>query len=479
MKWQQAGFNIFLNMFGASQIPFAISQMGWVWGPIIFVLLVACSWWSGHVLVDCCIHSKTYTWKDLGTRAFGACGGHAVGWLQTIGIVLTGVLQTQGGSSVWAQSFPDVGICAWWWMVVNAAPLIIFLQIPSFGGSWVMVFATTVAIISTIWQQVLYLTLMGVNGKYPYLCYGGQTLGTAVAATCNMMFSFGVKNILPEMTREMVNPKEMHKSWFWSQAVAMPLYALYGFLGFYMYGIFNQNASFGLQFDRNNWQIAYNIFSLFGNLVPTVYGQICIFLKVELALGVSPRDWWTVTNPGLNRIPRIPPILFRFLFRSTIILLYLVAAEALLHVGLGFFSSLVGSTAMTAFSFYLPWVVLWRLRGTEISPLMKVVCLFWILCGLFAAGAGLYFSAKEMAHMSGGLFVFEPEDCAQNAFYIGRYSGGGYHNPDNRGAFSTTKGNGSFYQDYYLPTCHNKDGKVHIECGQINGPTPPADFCPR
>ena len=33
----QAAFNIFLYMFGATQIPYAIGQMGWLWGTVFMV----------------------------------------------------------------------------------------------------------------------------------------------------------------------------------------------------------------------------------------------------------------------------------------------------------------------------------------------------------------------------------------------------------------------------------------------------------
>merc|ERR1712048_1296110 len=98
-----------------------------------------------------------------------------------------------------------------------------------------------------------------------------------------------------------------------------------------------------------------------------IYGQICIFLKVELRLGVLPTDWWSVSNPAENRLPKVPPMLFRLLFRTGCIALYVFAAEALLDFGLGEFSALVGAASCSAFSFYLPWLVHWKLHGSTMS----------------------------------------------------------------------------------------------------------------
>ena len=36
----QAAFNIFLYMFGATQIPYAIAQMGWAWGAVFMIAMV-------------------------------------------------------------------------------------------------------------------------------------------------------------------------------------------------------------------------------------------------------------------------------------------------------------------------------------------------------------------------------------------------------------------------------------------------------
>lgn len=335
-----------------------------------------------------------------------------------------------------------------------------------------IVFATVITLVSVIWQQVLYMALMGVDGKYPHTCYGGQTASTILSATSNMVFSFGVKSILPEMMREMKDPYEMHKSWAWSQACALPLYAFYGFVGFYMYGIFNQNAGFTLQFEASPAVLSYTIFSLVGNLLPGVYGQLCVFLKVELGVGVLPTDWWTVSNPNENRFPKVPPVLFRFFFRTGVVVAYVIVAEAVLDVGLGFFSGFVGAIAMTAFSFYLPWLVYWRLCHNRMSVGMKLVCPFWGILGIAMAIAGVVTSVQQMSDMAGGIFKFKQSNCAENSFYVGRYSGG--NTPKDlrdHGAFSLDDGPGSFYQDYYMPACGGP--KVLINCAQISGPNPP------
>lgn len=161
-----------------------------------------------------------------------------------------------------------------------------------------------------------------------------------------------------------------------------------------------------------------------------------------------------------------------FFFRTGVVVAYVIVAEAVLDVGLGFFSGFIGAIAMTAFSFYLPWLVYWRLCHNRMSVGMKLVCAFWGILGIAMAIAGVVASVQQMSGMAGGIFKFQQSNCGENSFYIGRYSGG--NTPKDlrdHGAFSLDEGPGSFYHDYYMPACGGP--KVLINCAQISGPTPP------
>merc|ERR1712107_134535 len=262
----------------------------------------------------------------------------------------------------------------------------------------------------------------------------------------------------------------MHKSWFISQVFAMPLFTLFGFWGFYLYGIFNQQATFSVQFSAQNpFMITYNIFALVGNLLPSVYNQLAIFLKVELQLGVMPTDWWKISFPEWARFPSIPPVVFRFLFRTAVLVVSVFTALATLTDGIGNIQGLVGALAVAAFSFYLPWLMYWRVFQHEMSIRMKMACAFWFILGFGVSVAGTYTSIIEMTKMSGGFLKFPETACAENSFYMGVWGGGGvYSNKHKHGAFSRDKGEGSFYATFYQQACHAKDGidGVNILCAQ-------------
>lgn len=460
--WQQCAFNIFFNMFAASQIPYAFSQMGWLWGLIILSLVTISHWWSGHLLVDACNTARCYTWADLSEAACGRFGGSIVGALQTINFVVTGIVQTQGAASQWQQAFPEVPLCSWQWILVNSAPYLLFLQIPSLSGSSLLQTATFLTIVSTFWQLGVYSILIPDFGRYPYVCYSGQTVTTVLSAASNMVFTFGVKNMLPEMMREMADRREMHKAWTVANLIAMPLYWAVGLAGFWAFGVFNSGASLLLNFRDCGLVRSYLVTAAVLGYLPITFGQIVLFLKAELALGVLPTDFWSVSNPDVSAFPRIPPVLFRFMFRLTIVGCYIFFAEMFLGFGIQNFVSLVGAVAICAFSFYLPYVYYLCLHP-QINAGKKAACIAGLVFGLALSGGGIYFTVKQIASMqTAGLFTGA---CHENSFFIGKYTFSGYAGDAGDGGYSSRKGPGSFYDTIYQATCGPHGS---IECGQFN-----------
>ena len=173
--WQQAAFNIFFYMFGASQIPFAMGQMGWSWGMGILTALTVSSWLSGHYLTDVCIRTYAYSWPDVARKAFGQCGFYLVQAIQIANFALSGVVQVQGSGSLWQQAFQDSPLCQWQWILLNVIPFLLFLQIPSFSGSTPLKIATWLTVVITSWRVILILTLVGIDGQYCYVCYTGMS----------------------------------------------------------------------------------------------------------------------------------------------------------------------------------------------------------------------------------------------------------------------------------------------------------------
>jgi len=461
-SWQQSAFNIFFNMFAASQIPYAFSQMGWTWGLIILTSVTISHWWSGHLLVDACIKARCYTWADLAEAACGRFGGSVVGMLQTVNFLITGIVQTQGAASQWQQAFPGIPLCSWQWILVNAAPYLLFMQIPSLNGSSLLQAATLLTVVSTVWQMAVYAILIPGFGRYPYVCYSGQTATTVLSAASNMVFTFGVKSILPEMMREMTDRREMHKAWTTANLAAMPLYWMVGLAGFWAFGVFNSGSSLLLNFKACGLVRAYLISAAILNYLPITLGQIVLFLKAELAVGVLPTDFWSASNPGINTFPRIPPVLFRFLFRLFVVGCYVLFAEMFLGFGIQNFVSLVGAVAICAFSFYLPYIYYLCLHP-QASLCKKAACIAGAAFGLALSVGGIYFTLKQIATMqTAGLFTGA---CHQNSFFVGQYTFSGYAGDPADGGYSSRQGPGSFHDTIYQATCGPHGS---IECGQFD-----------
>lgn len=280
-----------------------------------------------------------------------------------------------------------------------------------------------------------------------------------------MIFTFGIKNILPEMAREMLNPQEMHKSWMAANLLTIPAYALMGFWGEWAFGVFNQNAGFVLQFSHAAPVAVYNVAQAVVGYLPLVYGQICVFLKVELRLGILPTDWFSISNPDTNRCNKVPPAIFRLVFRASVVAVYVFVAEALIGVGLGNFSSLVGAVSIAAFSFYLPWVLHLVLLGNEMTLGQKILYVSWTIFGIGLSFLGIYASLNLMSSMaSDGLFQAA---CKQNAFYMGEFSTPAGIDNHGFGGYSSARGPGTFHDTFYAAACKGLHGKPpSIDCAQ-------------
>ena len=270
----QAAFNIFLYMFGATQIPFALGQMGWYWGTVFMVTMTISSYHSGHLLSDMCVRCGLHSWPAIGEYAFGRRGRLGIEGLQTLNFFLSGIVQTQGAGALWQQTFNHSPICQWEWLLLSTAVYAIFLQIPSFSGSGPMVVATVITVGLTVWRVVLLAYLLPAHGSYPHLCYDGQTTTSVLSAAANLVFTFGSHALMPEEVREMVKPSEIHSAFDLAYVACIPLYFLIGYSSFYAFGVFNSGANLLLNFPDSLAVRTYMYANTFLGYLPISYGQV-------------------------------------------------------------------------------------------------------------------------------------------------------------------------------------------------------------
>ena len=142
--------------------------------------------------------------------ACGRAGYFLIEVLQIGNFIMGGIVQTQGAGSLWEQAFGDeINICQWAWIIVNAVPFLLFLQIPSFSQSWPMIAATALTVIITLWRVGIIIGFYAAKGKYCHVCYGGQTPASILSGAANLVFTFGSHAMMPEEIREMVVPKQV------------------------------------------------------------------------------------------------------------------------------------------------------------------------------------------------------------------------------------------------------------------------------
>jgi len=233
-------------------------------------------------------------------------------------------------------------------------------------------------------------------------------------------------------------------------------------VGLWGYGLFGTFVNSNSLFNNFKDVAAFNIFYIAQpilGMLPICYGQILLFLKVELFLGVLPCDWWSVSNPQNNRCSSIPPVLFRFLFRGGVLALWVFLALMLIGFPLGVLFSLISAITSAAFSFYLPYIFGLRVFHQSMSSAKKVWYVTAAVLSVVLSGIGIYSSIQAMADVgSASVFAFE-QTCSAGGFFMGQYDSKGYHGKF--GGYSNATGPGTFHDTFYAGTCYS-----NINCGQ-------------
>ena len=106
--------------------------------------------------------------------------------------------------------------------------------------------------------------------------------------------------------------------------------------------------------------------------------QVVLLLQVELPLGILPHDWFVNTSDAhlaskaAAAVKLMPPVLFRFLFRTAFLASMLFSAELLVGAGLAFFANIAGALGLCATTYWLPYLIYYKLYGHEMSFRRKV-----------------------------------------------------------------------------------------------------------
>lgn len=277
-----------------------------------------------------------------------------------------------------------------------------------------------------------------------------------------IMYAFGGHGLYPELMREMKEPERWRTVVMWTFGIVVPMYFAVGLLGYYSYGG-NARANINLNYPRNT----ANLLSLVAQTIQEAYfvvvPALVVLLQAELALKVDPtvyckrlapeaqrelavesaplQDWQPSSYAGmldrtLTRIKAeqeneseeiesrfqdwrhvlsmrscgVPPVLFRFIFRS----LFLVSQAGIAILLLGgdgdillSIQSLAGAIGFAALTYFLPLFFGWMMLPppSGISRVLQVVS-FVICVGLMLVG--VYFEIQWIIEAAGGFTTDVP-----------------------------------------------------------------------
>ena len=208
----------------------------------------------------------------------------------------------------------------------------------------------------------------------------------------------------------MATPSHWPKVMRLTYAAVLPLYFACGLLGYAAYGDF-ANANINLNFPAN----PANQASILVQMVQEVYfllsTNLVLMLAVELGVGLDPAAACSPRWHGL------PPWVGRLLLRSALFGSQVFVAQLLL-AGEGdtifALQSLIGAVGMTAFTYFLPYVLFLAMAQEPVPAGRRAWCYFNICLGVVAMTAGLWFSLDDLIASSAGLFAGE---CRLNYTY--------------------------------------------------------------
>ncbi|SCU85368.1 LAMI_0C11012g1_1 [Lachancea mirantina] len=304
-------FLITTDILGPTNAPYAVAQMGWAPGVILYVLFGVFAAFGGWLLNRCfCkVDSNNYpirTFSDLAGRMVAPWFKYPFAILQFIQMILNcGVLllgTAQAVSQMQIVTKGKDGLCFTVDILVWALACMIIGQIKSLGK-----FAHIAN--SAIWMNIAIciITMVGVAVGGPY--YGifeqyGQgppyfepnsfnplpiahyavspgTISDRISGMNNMVFAWGGATIFCEVMAEMRRPMDFWKGMICAQLLIMIVYLfyglfVYGYNGQFSYVTANQGiGSIGLQNAGNVLNIITQIIAavLYGNVGIKVFYQ--------------------------------------------------------------------------------------------------------------------------------------------------------------------------------------------------------------
>lgn len=293
--WMSVFYLITTDILGPTSAPYAVSQLGFAPGSLLYFLFGIAAAYTGYILfrmflkVDSLVYPlKNY--GDLVGRIYGKRIRYGVDFLQAIQLLCNvAVIILGNGQGLYQVAKKKV--CFAVMVVVWALAGMIIGQIRTiqkFGflanlAIWMNLFVCFATMGVVAHSGVNYDAALSQNGveKGPVITHavisgGGDKFTLQLEAAMNIVYAYGGAMMFIEFMAEMRRPMDFWKGMAMAQSVIFCIYLLYGLFVYAYQGQFVVNpANQGI--NPYNWQTALNVINLVSSLIAAgLYGNVGI-----------------------------------------------------------------------------------------------------------------------------------------------------------------------------------------------------------
>ncbi|KAK2464848.1 hypothetical protein APHAL10511_003147 [Amanita phalloides] len=289
-SWMSVFYLITTDVLGPFNAPFAISQVGWVPGVILYFFMGVVAFYSGLVLWRLFIklNSSRYplkTYGDIAERIYGKVAKYICTILQSLQLIINvGVVSLGNGQalsqitkgrlcfSVCVMIFPIIGI------IIGQIRSLKKFSFLANSAVWINL-------------SIIFISMGFVAHSPPNFAAANQSLGvdqgpvvsetfvslplySKINGVMNMVYAYGGAMIFPEIMAEMRRPMDFWKGLALAQTVIFVAYMLYGCFVYGYQGQFTLPLAFqGVS--KYSWQTVGNtLFFVTGIIAAGLYGNI-------------------------------------------------------------------------------------------------------------------------------------------------------------------------------------------------------------
>ncbi|KAF8635158.1 hypothetical protein AX15_000500 [Amanita polypyramis BW_CC] len=291
-SWTSVFYLITTDILGPFNAPYAISQVGWVPGILLYFFMGIMATYSGLILWKLFLRLDSFryplrTYADIAERIYGKSARHICTFLQTLQLIVNVATICLGNGQALSQ-ITKGRLCFAVCIVIFPIIGIIIGQIRTLKNfSW---FSN-----AAIWinLSIIFISMGFVAHSPPNYIAAKQSLGvdqgpvvtlkfvslplySKINGVMNMVFAYGGAMIFPEIMAEMKRPMDFWKGLTLAQSIIFSAYLLYGCFVYAFQGQFTLPLAFqGVS--KYAWQTVGNVlFFVTGIIAAGLYGNIGI-----------------------------------------------------------------------------------------------------------------------------------------------------------------------------------------------------------